>query len=93
MVFATQKGQRNGVIGFGENKKPAEAGRIQDTKNNHVTNDTEYCRRVQVFRRELSKIIPSCLSIEQKIEFLGDLIPTILKKKIQAQKHLRHFRT
>lgn len=62
---------------MGEIKKPAEAGRIQDIKNNHVTNDTECCRRVQVFRRELPKIIPSCLSIEQKIEFLGDLIPTI----------------
>lgn len=62
---------------MGEIKKPAEAGRIQDTKNNHVNNNTEYCRRVQAFRKELPKIIPSCLSIEQKIEFIGDLIPKI----------------
>lgn len=57
-------------------KNPASAG-IQDTKNNYVNNNTEYCRRVQVFRKELPKVIPSCLSIEQKIEFLGDLIPKI----------------
>lgn len=57
-------------------KNPASAG-IQDTKNNYVNNNTEYCRRVQVFRKELPKVIPSCLSIEQKIKFLGDLIPKI----------------
>ena len=57
-------------------KNPARAGK-QYEKIDYKNNDTEYCRRVQVFRKELPKVIPTCLSIEQKIEFLGDLIPKI----------------
>lgn len=57
-------------------KNPARAGK-QHEKIDYKSNNTEYCRKVQVFRKELPKVIPSCLSIEQKIEFLGDLIPKI----------------
>lgn len=66
---------------MGEIKKPAEAGRIQDTKNNHVTNDTEYCRRVQVFRKELPLILKR-IPLEQRIRLIEQMIPKIEIKQM-----------
>lgn len=61
-------------------KKPAEAG-IQDTKNNYVNNNTEYCRRVQVFRKELPLILKR-IPLEQRIRLIEQMIPKIEIKQM-----------
>lgn len=61
-------------------KKPVVTGKI-DIKNS--LNDNEYCHRVQVFRRELPRLLPKTLSLAEKIEFLGNMIPKIQIKQMR----------